>query len=289
MTYSLLGADPETGEIGVAVQSKFPGVGSIVAHARAGAGALATQAFANPDHGEQGLELLAQGMAPEDALDLLIKADAEIAQRQIAIIDAAGRTAQHTGEAIFGWKGAATMSAGRLCAAQGNSLASEAVTPAMAAAFEEAKGDLPDRLIAGLLAGQEAGGELRGQQSAALLVVKPGGGYGGRQGRHVDISIYDHPEPIIELDRCLQIHRLSYFPSREENLKEIDAELAEELKALLSAEGFIEQASPGAEWGEAEIAAMARFMGHENYDNRIRSDALIDREVLADIRAKRIY
>lgn len=288
MTFSLLGADPETGEIGVAVQSKFPGVGSIVAHGRAGAGVLATQAFANPHHAEQGLALLAQGETPEAVLRLLIDTDADKAQRQIGIIDAEGRVAQFTGEDVRGWKGAANMSAGALCAAQGNSLVSEAVTPAMIAGFEAARGDLSERLVAGLMAGQSAGGELRGQQSAALLVVKPGGGYGGRDGRHVDISIYDHPEPIRELARCLALHRLSYFPSREEDLREIDADLAAELRALLRAEEFLSPSSAGGAWGEADIVAMARFMGHENYDNRIRDDARIDREVLADIRARRM-
>ena len=287
MTYSILGADPETGEIGVAVQSKFPGVGSIVAHAQAGAGALATQAFANPDHGEQALALLAQGESPQTVLKLLIEADAEQAQRQIGIIDAAGQVAQHTGEEVLGWMGAATMTAGPLCAAQGNSLASAEVTPAMVDAFETASGDLPARLVEALRAGQAAGGEIRGQQSAALLVVKPGGGYGGRQGRHVDISIYDHAEPIRELGRCLRLHRLSYFPSREEDLREIDAALAAELKAMLTAEGFLTDASESESWEAPEIAAMARFMGHENYDNRIRGDALIDQEVLDDIRARR--
>ena len=287
MTFSILGADPQTGEIGVAVQSKFPGVGSITAHARAGAGAMATQAFANPEHGPQGLELLALGAAPQEAIEILLRGDESRPERQIAVMRPDGQAAGASGEAVMGWKGFAGMDQGWLCFAIGNSLAHEGVTAAMVAGFENAAGDLSDRLAAALSAGQAAGGELRGQQSARLLVAKEGGGYGGVGAAHVDISVYDHATPIAELERCLALHRLSYFPSRDEDLIEIDSVLAEELRALLVAERFLEKPSPEG-WGAAEIAALARFMGHENYDNRIRDDALIDTEVLADIRAKRI-
>lgn len=292
MTFSLLGADPETGAVGVAVQSKFPGVGSITAHARAGAGAMTTQAFANPAHGPRGLELLALGAAPTQMVEILLRDDAKRDERQIAAMTPTGAAAHATGAAVRGWKGVAGASEGAHALAIGNSLSNDGVTQAMVAGFEAAPGDLSDRLLAGLRAGQAAGGELRGQQAARLLVVKAGGGYGGQGdgagAAHVDISVYDHPEPIEELARCLKLHRLSYFPSDPADLLPIDAALARELKDRLVADAFLSAADAvGADWDAAAIAAMARFMGHENYDNRIRQDAMIDRAVLADIRAKR--
>lgn len=288
MTFTLLGTNPEAGEIGLAVQSKFPGVGSITAHARAGAGVIATQAFANPAHGPKGLELLGLGARPEEALAILLRGDANHLERQIAVMTLDGARASVTGPAVRGWKGFAGVAEGPLCLALGNSLAHEGVLDAMVAGFQHAAGDLSDRLVAGLAAGQAAGGELRGQQSARLLVVKEGGGYGGVGAAHVDVSIYDHPEPIAELARCLKLHRLSYFPSDPEKLLPINTALAEELKALLVARGFLAAtAAEGTGWDKAAVAAMARFMGHENYDNRIREDAKIDAEVLADIRSKR--
>ncbi len=288
MTFSLLGADPETGEVGVAVQSKFPGVGSITAHARAGAGAMTTQAFANPRHGPQGLELLALGATPAEALEILLRGDEHGAERQIAIMGPGGASAHATGAAVLGWKGCAGAAVRRRCLAIGNSLTSDSVVAAMVSGFEDASGDLSDRLVAGLRAGQAAGGELRGQQSSRLLVAKAGGGYGGAGSAHVDITVYDHSEPIEELARCLRLHRLSYFPSDPADLIPIDAALARELKDLLVAEAFLDAAdAAGGGWDAPAIAAMARFMGHENYDNRIRDDAMIDTEVLADVRAKR--
>ncbi len=285
MTYSIVGRDPAAGEVGIAVQSKFPGVGSIVAHGQAGAGCLATQAFANPDHGREGTDLLALGASATETLSILLRGDSERDLRQIAILRIDGEPASHTGEAVASWDGWAGARTGPHSVASGNTLAGPGVVDAMVETFEGCVGELSDRLIAALAAGRDAGGELRGQQSAALLVVKPGGGYGGRTGRHVDVSIYDHPEPIDELARCYQLHRLSYFPSDSCNLVPIDATIAAELKPLLARAGFADL--PGGDtWDDACIAAMARFMGVENYDNRIRGDALIDLEVLADIRRR---
>jgi len=287
MTFSILGLDPERGELGIAVQSKFPGVGSIIAHGRAGVGVIATQAFANPDHGDAGLDLLALGAEPADVLEILTRRDENQAQRQIAVLDPAGRQAQFTGAEVLEWDGWAGSASGRACLAHGNSLTSETVVTGMVGAFETTQGDLATRLMTALAAGQAAGGELRGQQSAALLVVKQGGGYGGRSGRHVDISIYDHDQPITELQRCYELHRLSYFPSDPDKLVPIDKETARELKDLLARQGYLKvKGKPTGTWDQKAIAAMQRFMGVENYDNRIRDDALIDLEVLADIRAR---
>ncbi|MEN3792580.1 DUF1028 domain-containing protein [Fulvimarina sp. MAC3] len=285
MTYSIIGYDPETGAIGGAVQSKFPGVASIVLHGDATAGMVHTQAFSNPDHGRDGLDLLRLGASPEDVISILTRGDASEGQRQIAVMNRAGASAHHTGAEIGTWQGESGGLKGEQSIAIGNSLSNTGVLAAMVNAFETASGDLATRLIAALGAGRDAGGEFRGVQAAGVLVVKAGGGYGGRSGRMVDIQVYDHAAPIEELARCYQLHRLSYFPSNETNVVPITAEIAGYLRQLLTRTGLLTEPSDTL-WGDAEIAAMARFMGQENYDNRIRDDASIDTEVLADIRAR---
>lgn len=285
MTFSILGLDPASGEMGIAVQSKFPGVGSIIAHARAGAGVVATQAFADPDHGMRGLELMALGASAAEALAILLRGDAARDRRQVALLDPAGTHAAHTGAAVLGWDGWSGAHEGRACIAHGNGLAGAAVVARMVAGFESGAGDVALRLIRALEEGQAAGGEIRGQQSAAVLVVKEGGGYGGSGGRHVDISVYDHPTPIAELRRCYDLHRLSYFPSDLDRVIDITPTLARELKGILIARGFL-KGEPDGEWDAAAIAAMERLMGTDNYDNRIREDARIDTEVLEDIRRR---
>lgn len=287
MTFSILGYDEAEQTTGAAIQSKFPGVASLCLHARAGAGAVVSQAFSNPDHGSKGLTLLELGVAPNVVIETLVRGDENAKQRQIAVASSQGAFAKYVGADIANWNGYSGGVLGKNCVAIGNSLASERVLKDMTRAFDAAKGDdLAMRLIKALAAGQAAGGEIRGMQAAGVLVVKEGGGYLGKDGRHVDISVYDHAEPIAELARCYQLHGLSYFPSKEEDLSPIDEALDAELTALLVKEGYLDGA-PGQGWSEAKIAAMARFMGVENYDNRIRNDNLIDREVLADIRSKK--
>lgn len=280
MTYSIAARD-DAGQIGIAVQSKFPGVGSIVCHARAGVGAIATQAFANPAHGRTGLDLLERGATAAETITILLRGDDARGQRQIAVLPACGAPAGETGADIADWAGEAATLPGTDCIAAGNSLSNDRVLAAMVAAFESGEGDLSSRLVAALRAGEQAGGELRGVQSAALLVEEAGGGYQGSGGRLVDISVYDHPDPIGELARCLGLHRLSYFPSKESDLVAIDADLAARLRGLLRALGY-KPGESGA-WNEQDIAVMARFMGTENFDNRLRQDARVDREVLAEV------
>jgi uncharacterized Ntn-hydrolase superfamily protein len=285
VTYSIIGRDAARGEIGAAVQSKFPGAGSIVLHGAAGAGCLTTQAFANPRHGADGLALLQQGLDAPAVLAALLGNDPAAGERQVAVLGPEGPPALHTGDEVRGWDGFAGGAMGRDCVACGNTLAGEQVPRVMVDTFAAAPGELAERLIAALAAGRDAGGELRGQQSAAVLVVKPGGGYGGWSGRHVDISVYDHPAPIDELARCYRLHRLSYFPSDPTLLVPVDAALARELKAIMGRAGFRDLPDTP-DWGEAEIALLKRFMGTENYDNRLRDDALMDTEVLADLRRR---
>jgi uncharacterized Ntn-hydrolase superfamily protein len=285
MTYSIIGRDLESGEVGAAVQSKFPGVGTIVLHGCAEAGCITTQAFANPRHGEVGLQLLKLGASPEQALSILLRGDDKLDQRQIAILGLSGVPAAFTGSDVQAWDGWSGAHKGAHCVASGNTLSSNQVVVDMVHCFETTCGDMADRLVAALKAGRDAGGELRGEQSAALLVVKPGGGYGGWSGRHVDISVYDHPEPIEELQRCYRLHRLSYFPSDLDKLIEINPQIARELKDIMRVAGFRDFPDTS-QWDTDEISALERFMGVENYDNRLRTDAFIDREVLEDLRGR---
>jgi uncharacterized Ntn-hydrolase superfamily protein len=206
-TFSIVAHDPETGDLGVAVQSKFLGVGAVVPWARAGVGAVATQAFANTTYGPRGLDMLADGKAPEDVLKALTDPDEGRARRQVGIVDAKGRAASYTGEKAMAWAGHVV---GEGFACQGNILAGEAVVSAMAKAFRESKEPLPERLVAALAAGQAAGGDKRGRQSAAVLVVREAGGYGGFTDRYVDLRVEDHQTPIAELARVLALHRKTF-------------------------------------------------------------------------------
>ena len=203
-TFSIVAVDRKTGELGVAVQSKVPAVGAIVPFARAGVGAVATQAAANTRYGPAALKRLAAGEAPDAVVKALTGADPQAGRRQLAVINAKGRVASHTGDQCHAWAGGRT---GDGYAVQGNILAGQEVVDAMAKAFEESAGPLADRLIAALAAGQEAGGDKRGRQSAALLVVREGWGYAGLSDRFRDLRVDDHPTPIAELRRVLKMHR----------------------------------------------------------------------------------
>jgi uncharacterized Ntn-hydrolase superfamily protein len=206
-TFSIVAFDPETGDLGVAVASKFFGVGSVVPWAKSGIGAVATQALPNVQFGPEGLKLLADGKSPAEALQTLINADSNPTRRQFAIIDAHGNTAAHTGAECFDWAGHL---AGRHFAVQGNILAGKEVLTAMAAAFEKSRAqpgnELAQALLAALIAGQDAGGDKRGRQSAALLVVREKGGIGGGNDRYIDLRVEDHEKPIEELTRLLSAH-----------------------------------------------------------------------------------
>lgn len=282
MTFSIVAVDPVNGDLGVAVQSKFPNVGVSIPFAKAGVGAVATQSYCNTSYGPRGVALLEQGASPQQALEILIQSDEQRDYRQVGIIDAQGRTASFTGAHCFDWAGSLS---GDGCSAQGNTLAGPAVVEGMVQAFTQAPGPLAERLLAALQAGQANGGDRRGQQSAALLVVRSGGGYGGFDDRYVDISVYDHPAPITELERLYAIHRLTYFRSDPEQLVRITDALASELQQILQVRGFYQGAITGICDG-ATLKALRDFMGWENYDERIRQDDWIDLEVLADIRDK---
>jgi uncharacterized Ntn-hydrolase superfamily protein len=215
-TFSIVGFDPDTGDLGVAVQSKFFGVGTVVPWAQAGVGAVATQSYANISYGVDGLALLAGGLSARETLNRLTAADEGRDRRQAGIVDAQGRVAAYTGSACNPWAG--HFEGTNFCA-QGNILAGEEVVKAMAAAFVAARAapgsGLADWLMAALAAGQEAGGDTRGQQSAALLVVRAGAGYDGKNDRFIDLRVEDHAEPITELQRLLEIHKRFYRHAHE--------------------------------------------------------------------------
>jgi len=285
MTYSILGWQASNGDLGVAAHSKFPGVGSLVPYGEADVGVVATQGFGNPRHGSAGLMLLKCGATPQQAVEVLLNGDAQSHKRQFALVDRSGRVGAYTGADLHTWDGWAGSSAGRHCVALGNGLAGDDVVVQMVRAFEDSRGSLAERLMAALESGQRAGGDIRGQQSAALLVMRRNGGYGSLDDRHVVISIYDHDHPIDELRRCYALHRLSYFPSEPSKLVPIGPELARELKALMAARGCYEGA-PDDSWDPAARRRWERFLGSENYDNRINDGEMLDLEVLADLRRR---
>ena len=202
-TFSIVARDPATGEIGVAVQSRVLGVGAIVPFAKAGVGAIATQSMANTAYGPEGLKLLAAGKPAAETLAALTAGDPARDSRQAGIVPASGKPATFTGAGCLDWAGGKT---GEHYAVQGNILAGAAVVDGMAAAFEKATGTLAERMLAALDAGQAAGGDKRGMQSAALLVVREGWGYAGQNDRYIDLRVDDHESPIKELRRLLSLH-----------------------------------------------------------------------------------
>lgn len=210
-TLSIVAFDPKTGDLGVAVESKYFGVGSVVPWAKAGVGAVATQSLAKVGYGPDGLALMEQGKSAPDALATLLAKDERREVRQVGMIDAHGHAASHTGAECIAWAGNRV---GEHFTVQGNLLAGEEVVKAMAEAFEKARvsgeGELAEWMMRALEAGQAAGGDRRGQQSAAILVVRANGGPGGDNDRYVDLRVEDHAQPIVELGRLLQLHRRFY-------------------------------------------------------------------------------
>ncbi len=277
-TFSIVAFDDASDELGVAVQSKFLAVGSAVPWAIGSVGAIATQAWANTSYGPRGLELLQGGHDPQDVIDILISSDAEASQRQVGIVDAQGRSATYTGSGCMDWAGGISQ---RNFAAQGNILVSPVVVKDMADAFIGSNGHLADRLIAALRAGQAAGGDRRGKQSAALYIAKPGGGYSGFNDRYVDLRVDDHPEPIEELARILEMHKLYFFKPLPEEILQITPALGSEICDLLVRVGEL---PAGSIYNELATTALVNFMHRENLEDRVRSDGTIDHQTLDYLR-----
>jgi len=300
-TYSIVAYDSVTGDLGIAVQSKFPNVGGLVPWARAGIGAVATQSLSNTDYGEKGLELISEGATAAEAMRIIMRRDSRPAQRQVGMVDAHGNAASWTGDSTFDWAGGRTgggavggkgqLIVGRGYAAQANIMVSDATVRNMAETFERARGSLADRLLAALVAGQAGGGDKRGMQSAALLVVRAGAGYLGATDRYIDIRVYDAPDPIRELQRLYELHKLYFFTTDSADLMPITPALQRELEAILlrepvnQPEKWLAAAQPAV--NAAFLNALANFMYWENYDVRVRMDGKIDRVVLEDIRKNR--
>jgi uncharacterized Ntn-hydrolase superfamily protein len=310
VTYSIVACDPTTGDLGVAVQSRFLAVGAVVPWARAGVGAVATQAYGNPGYGPAGLELLAAGIEPGAVLGRLTHDDRLREERQVGIVDRTGRAATFTGRGCYAWAGGR---AGPGFAAQGNILASAAVVDGLAETFAAGGRPFPELLVACLAAAEAAGGDRRGRQSAALLVVREGGGYGGYNDRWIDLRVDDHPAPIEELARLLEMHRLLFDRPRQEDLLALDEAVAGEIRNLLTrlrttpggaprdifapmdpaavsgsgqrpAIGQPRPCPPG--WDEAWQRALLDWMAVENLEERAAAMGWIDPRVLAVLRGR---
>jgi uncharacterized Ntn-hydrolase superfamily protein len=296
-TFSIVGVDLATGDVGVVVQSKAPNVRPVIPWAEAGVGAIATQSYINVSYGPRGLALLRNGAAAEDVLSILLSDDPKRDLRQVGVVDAKGIAASWTGGQCFDWAGgmAGTGSGGKGVvitgkgfAAQGNTLVGRETVEALSRTFQETGGSLADRLVAAIVAGAKAGGDRRGEESAALLVKRKGAGYDGTTDDLVDISIYDHPHPLQELERLYKLHKLYYFRTDENNLLPIDPALCAELQRILSNKAYkglaFYDGPVNGVFDAKTKRALQDFMGWENYDVRIREDDRIDREVLDDIR-----
>jgi uncharacterized Ntn-hydrolase superfamily protein len=227
-------------------------------------GAVATQSFANVTYGSEGLRLMAAGWTAQEALKQLLAADHDAAQRQVSLVDASGRAAAFTGEGCFNWAGH-IIGEGYACA--GNILVGEDTVEAMARTFEATPGSLAERLVTALAAGQDAGGDSRGQQSAALLVVRTGGGYGGRNDRYIDLRVDDHLEPIAELRRLLDLHRLYLAKSAPEELIPVSEDITRELQTILQKTGHYQGEISGS-YDEVTRKALWDLYGIENLEER---------------------
>jgi uncharacterized Ntn-hydrolase superfamily protein len=274
-TYSLVACDLVAREWGIAVQSKFPAVGAVVPWAEPEIGAVATQALANVSYGPRGLELLRDGLSAQETISRVTEADEDRDHRQAGVVDAQGRAATYTGSSCLEWAGGVT---GDGYAAQGNILVSGETVTALARTFEAtAPRPLAERLLEALAAAQLAGGDRRGQQSAALLVVKRDSGYGASSDVLVDLRVDDHATPIEELHRLYGIHDLLFGQTPEEEWLPVDDELADELRERLAGLGY----------GQDSLEeAFTTWAGVENLEERVRGTDRIDPVVLAELRKR---
>ena len=270
-TYSIVACDLDAGQWGVATQSKFLAVGSVVPWAQPGIGAIATQAYANPRYGPDGLALLREGLSAEEVVERLSSADEGRDHRQLGVVDREGRASTYTGSECLEWAGGRT---GKCYTAQGNILVSEATVDAMAETFEASSGPLADRLLDCLDAAQSTGGDRRGQQSAALLVVERDGGYAGLSDEVVDLRVDEHPRPLDELRRIYGMHHAIFGKTPENEWLEVDADLATELRERLARLGY-----------EGELGeALFHWAGKENLEERVDGIERVDPVVLEELR-----
>ena len=270
-TYSIAACDLDAGQWGVATQSKFLAVGSVVPWAEPRVGAIATQAYANPRYGSEGLGLLREGLSAEEVVQRLTAADEGRDQRQLGVVDSEGRSASFTGAECLDWAGGRT---GPCYAAQGNILVSAATVDAIAETFESSNGTLAERLLDCLDAAQAAGGDRRGQQSSALLVVEQDGGYAKLSDTIVELRVEDHELPLTELRRLYRLHEALFGETPRDEWLTVDDALANELRQRLAKLGYD---------GELEDA-LNKWAGNANLEERVDGVAEIDPIVLEELR-----
>ncbi len=264
MTFSIVACDLEQQAWGVAVASKFPAVGAMVSWARIGAGALATQLYANLSYGLLGLEMMADGLSAQETLKRLLVDDPQRETRQVGLVDAQGRAATFTGAECHPWAGGQT---GPGFAVQGNILTGAEVVAAMEQAFLQTTGELPQRLWQVLLAGDRAGGDRRGRQSAAIYVVKPHGGYGGYLDRWIDYRVDDHPDPVARLGELLEMQDLYFGASPPEERLRLEGESVRRLQRIMQVAGVYAGPLHGVLDAETRTSLNA-FIGSENFEER---------------------
>src|SRR6266498_2877552 len=271
-TYSIVACDLEAAQWGVAVQSKFLAVGSVVPWAEPHIGAIATQSYANPRYGPEGLALLREGRSAQETIEALTSVDPDRALRQVGVVDGEGRAATFTGDECHDWAGGRT---GDRYAAQGNILVSEATVDALAVTFEQNTHlELAERLLECLAAAQAAGGDRRGQQSASLLVVEKDAGYAKLSHTVVDLRVDDHERPIAELRRLLALHSQIFGVTPREDWLPVDDALAAELRDRLTRLGYD---------GELD-RAFFDWAGTENLEERVDGVERVDPVVLGALR-----
>jgi uncharacterized Ntn-hydrolase superfamily protein len=271
MTFSIVACDLKEQAWGVAVASKFPAVGAVVPSAQADIGAVATQSFANTAFGPRGLALMAMGLSAQETLDRLLEDDPDRQRRQVGLVDAKGSSATFSGNQCFPWAGGR---AGKGYAIQGNILASGRVVPAMKQAFLKTRGNLPTRLYAALLAGDRAGGDRRGRQSAAILVVKPRAGYGGYLDRWLDYRVDDHEDPVPRLGELLEMHDLYFGKSPEDERVQLKGKPLKQMTEILNRTGYLKN-------GREFAIAFHTLINNENFEERADPQAQwIDKPVL---------
>lgn len=283
-TFSIVAYDPRRKEWGVAVQSKFLAAAAVVSWARAGAGAVATQSYANLTYGPRGLDMMAQGTPAHQVIEALTSADEKRATRQVGIVDRQGRAAAYTGDECHAWAGHVV---GDGFACQGNILIPGTVE-AMAARFEQVRGgtgELADWLVQALAAGQKAGGDQRGRQAAGVLVVREGGGYGGDNDRYLDLRVDDDAHPIHKLQKIVELHHLYFGEVDPQDLLPL-ADVAHELQAILQRTGHYDGPQNGV-FDAATRKALRALVGMENLEERWDGKGdMIDRHVVEYLRGR---
>ncbi|MGB5910751.1 MAG: DUF1028 domain-containing protein [Promethearchaeia archaeon] len=269
MTFSIVAYEPINKEWGVAVQSKFVAVGAIVPFAKANVGGIATQAYANTSYGPEGLALLEKGLTAEDTIKELIKDDDMREQRQIGIVDSYGNTAAFTGTKCFDWAGHLI---GKNFSCQGNILASEDVVNAMAEAFKNNKNDLVEKLFAALEAGQEKGGDRRGRESAAILIVREKGAYDGGTDRYIDIRVDEHPRPIKELRKVFEVYDMCILLRDDpKDIIKLESEVMKNVKERLKIDGFY-KGEINDLYDKETRDALRDWLGTNNFEVKERKD-----------------